>query len=56
MECHLPLKGTHIMGVIIGTELLGAERGMILNEIAITNDADTFRRDWVPVIQSILKP
>ena len=29
MECHLPLKGTHIMGVIIGTELLGAERGMI---------------------------
>lgn len=29
MECQLSLKGTHIMGVIIGTELLGAERGMI---------------------------
>ena len=29
MECHLTLRGTHIMGVIIGTELLGAERGMI---------------------------
>ena len=29
MECHLPLKATHVMGVIIGTELLGAERGMI---------------------------
>ena len=29
MECHRPLKGTHIMGVIMGTELLGAERGMI---------------------------
>ena len=56
MECHQPLKGNHIMGVIIRTDLLGADRGMILNEIAITNDTDTFRHDWVPVIQSILKP
>jgi len=29
MEFHLPLTETRIMGVIIGTELLGAERGMI---------------------------
>lgn len=29
MEGQLPLKGIHIIGVIGGTELLGAERGMI---------------------------
>ena len=27
----------------------------ILDEAAIANDADTFRHDWVSVIQSILK-
>ena len=56
MESHLPLRGTNIMGVIIGTELLGAERGMILDEAAVTNDADTFRHRWVSIIQSILNP
>lgn len=29
---------------------------IILDEAAITNDADTFRRDWVSVMQSTLKP
>ena len=32
------------------------DKQVILDEAAITNDADTFRRAWVSVLQSILKP